>query len=187
MIQDILKNEELMSFIKNDISENNVSVEIDKEFYENDDTLDVKKIVNIAVDNYYNSLGLTYTPPSIDNLVVINRGSDKYSVYLVELKDVAKLNRLCPKNIKEKFITVIDDFMAIKFKNEFVETECKVTDLNLWLVCNRFAFMRHSISEEDYEKRIKNSLIEKLLLIQPIVFRGKMAIIMPMFDKCKIE
>ncbi|TOL43229.1 hypothetical protein CGH98_23290, partial [Vibrio parahaemolyticus] len=85
-------------------------------------------------------------------------------IYLIELKDVKKLSRLCNINIRSKFNTTIDDFMLERFKSEFDRDDVKITDLNLWLVCNRFSFMNKSISDEDYEKRIKNTIIEKLMM-----------------------
>ncbi|MCS6025715.1 hypothetical protein LNO14_16850 [Klebsiella pneumoniae subsp. pneumoniae] len=62
----------------------------------------MKKIINLSVDSYYNSLRLPITPPSPDNLLVIRRGDNKYSIYIIELKDVARVARLDHENIKKE-------------------------------------------------------------------------------------
>lgn len=186
MIEAISKNNELRAFFKNYVRENNACVKLDDNFYNQDGTLKEEEIVNLAVDEYYNNLGLANTPPSIDNLLVINRGDNKFAVYLIELKDVKKLRRLCSINIREKFNTTIDDFMLNRFKTEFNADNVKVTDLNLWLVCNRFSFMNHTISDEDYEKRIKNTIIEKLLMIPPFRYKGKFGLINVMLNNAEI-
>lgn len=183
MIATILNNEELSTFLKDHVQENNASVTLDEDFYLQDGTLNRELLINIAVDEYYNSLNMGITPPSIDNLLVIDRGNKKFSLYLIELKDVKRLRTLCSKNIKAKFETTIDDFMSDRFKKEFHKEGIKITDLNIWLVCNKFNFMGKEISDEDYEKKIRNSLIEKLLLIPPFRFRGKVSAIQAVQNK----
>lgn len=186
MINSILHNNSLTKILKNIVHENNACVELDEDFYQEDGNLDYRKIVNLAVDEYYNSLCIGDTPPSVDNLLVINRGNDKFAIYLIELKDVKRLGSLNDKNIRSKFDTTINDFMLHRFSNEFNKEEYKITDLNLWLVCNRFSFMNKTLSDEDYEKRIKNTIIEKLLLIPPFKYRGKIGLVHAMFNNAEI-
>ena len=102
-----------------------------------------------------------------------------FSLYLIELKDVKKLSRICSSNIKTKFETTITDFMSVRFAPEFHKEGVKIVDLNIWLVCSRFGFMGVDISDEDYEKRVKNTLIEKLMLIPPFRYGEKVSIIQP--------
>ena len=186
MIEKILANTELVAILKNEVKENSACVELDIDFYLESGELDTEQLVNLAVDEYYNSLGLGYTPPSIDNLLVIKRGKDKFAVYLIELKDVKKLQRICNKSIKGKFDTTINDFMLERFSKEFNDNFARVTDLNLWLVCNRFTFMNRTITDEEYEKRIKNTVIERLLMIPPYRYKGKVGLVNVMFNNAEI-
>ncbi|TOE36453.1 hypothetical protein CGG78_24090 [Vibrio parahaemolyticus] len=76
--------------------------------------------------------------------------------------------------------------MLERFKSEFDRDDVKITDLNLWLVCNRFSFMNKSISDEDYEKRIKNTIIEKLMMIPPFRYKGRVGMLNVMFNNAEI-
>lgn len=186
MIEAIYSNDDLRAICKNEVKENNACVNLDSSFYLDNGSLNYEQIINLAVDEYYNGIGLGNTPPSIDNLLVINRGDKKFAIYLIELKDVKKLSRLCNINIRSKFNTTIDDFMLERFKYEFDRDDVKITDLNLWLVCNRFSFMNKSISDEDYEKRIKNTIIEKLMMIPPFRYKGRVGMLNVMFNNAEI-
>lgn len=186
MINAILSNENLKIILSDEVRENSVFVSLDSDFYFDDGKLNYEKIVNLSVDTYYNSLGLSETPPSIDNLLVIDRGDNKYSLYLIELKDVKKLRRISNENIRAKFDTSINDFMMVRFYDEFNIEGSKVTDLNLWLVCNRFKFIEENISDEDYEKRIRCSVIERLMMIPPFRYRGKIGIINFMYKGAEV-
>lgn len=186
MIEAIASNPVLKALSKDEVKEHNAKVALDPDFYLSNGVLNNDVIINLAVDDFYNGLNLAATPPSIDNLVIIKRGQNKYSVYLIELKDVKKLSRICNEQIKGKFSTTINDFMLNKFKSEFDIEHVKITDLNLWLVCNRFSFMNKTISDEDYEKRIKNTVIEKIMMIPPFKYKGKISMITSMFNNVEI-
>ncbi len=177
MIKLLREKIELHNFFVNEIKENGAFIEIDNSFYDENHNLNNEEILNIAIDNYYNSLSLRDTPPSIDNLVIIERSTKKYSLYLIELKYISKLSRLNLDNIKNKFKTVLNDFMLNKFHDEFNHQDVCIIDFQCWLVSNRFNFMSSEISDEEYSRRIRNTLIEKLLLIRPFRFRGKIALI----------
>ncbi|MEQ9908352.1 MULTISPECIES: hypothetical protein [Pectobacterium] len=171
-----IHSEPLLSVLHRDtIEENGVNIIIDEEFYDKNGKLKSDIIANLSVDSYYNSLGLGATPPSPDNLVVIKRGEKKYCIYIVELKNVTRTSTLKAHNIKKKFDTAINDFMNERFSDIFNKSDTKITDITLWLVCNRFEFIDSEISEEDYLKRIRGSVIESLLLAKPWVFRNKIA------------
>lgn len=186
MIKSILANNILVNHFKHEIKENGVSVKIDKEFYLDDSKLNLECLVNISIDEFYNSQRMRQTPPSIDNLLVIDRGNKRFSLYLIELKDVSTLDYLSFENIRGKFETTINDFMANRFKNEFYISDTKISDFNIWLVCNQFEFLGKKMTDEDYEKRVKNTIIEKLLLIPPFKFRGKLAMLQAMHDNIVI-
>lgn len=182
MISSIVSNEELKVLIRNSISENNVGVILDSDFYNENSELNTEIIVNISVDDFYNSLGNADTPPAPDNLVVIKRGENKYAIYLIELKNLNKLRRLSSQQIKDKFTTAVNDFMSNRFSECFMSEDHKIVDFKVWLVCNRFAFMGAEMSDEDYMRRIKGTVMEKILLERPYKFRNHYAPINLMFS-----
>lgn len=187
MISAIHANTDLSSLHKDYISENGMEVKIDDSFYNHAGELDKTNIANLAVDKYYNSLGLADTPASIDNLVVVNRGPDKYDLILIELKKVKKMATLDYDNIIRKYKTTIDDFMGIRFSNEFNDPKHKITNFSLWLICNRFNYMGKALSDDDYERKVRSTIVERLLLTKPFKFKGRIANIMPMLsDKADI-
>lgn len=181
MITSILQDESLTSIMSNKIKEHNVGLVIDSSYYI-DDLLDSTKIVNLEIDKFYNSQRLANTPPSIDNLVAIKRTDDIYTLYLIELKDVQKMKSI-GRNIEEKFKTTIDDFMAYRYRHIFQKQNIKYTDIKLLLVCNRFKFLGEDITDEQYERKIKNSIVEKLLLAKPIKFNNIACRITPVYTE----
>ncbi len=74
--------------------------------------------ISICVDCYYNDLGLTKTPPSPDCLVVYKcTASANYGIAIIELKSTTSAKQLDKANIKNKYRTVLDDFIPKRFKN----------------------------------------------------------------------
>jgi len=175
MINSIVCDEKLIPLLREKVEENGVNVLLDEDFYDENGCLKKDEIANLSIDTYYNSLGLLETPPSPDNLIVIKRGDTKYSIYIVELKNVAKLRSIKADNIKGKFDTAIKDFMENRFVHIFNKEGTKLVNLSLWLVCNRFKFIDSDISEEDYMRRVRGGLMESLLLTKPYSFRNKLA------------
>ncbi|MGC5889006.1 hypothetical protein [Enterobacter sp. ECC-249] len=176
MISSILSVEKLREIMRHEVSENSVFVKLDHDFYCEDGCLNNDKIINLSVDSYYNSLRMPSTPPSPDNLLVIRRGENKYSIYIIELKDVARVSRLDHENIRCKYTTAVDDFMSDRFRECFIKDGSKVTDFNVWIVCNRFSFLGADLSDEEYEKKVlKGGVMEKLLLSKPYKFGGKIS------------
>ncbi|ELK8484555.1 hypothetical protein RV034_000687 [Vibrio parahaemolyticus] len=186
IISDLIECDLVRGAIVNKIEENSASVDIDVEYFSGDE-IDLEKMLNLAVDDYYKALKLGNTPKAIDNLVLINRGNNKFSIYLIELKDVNKLRRLCVDDIKEKYQTTINDFMINRYGESFNNDAYKLIDFNIWLVCNKFRFLDSDISSEDYEKKIENTFIERLLMIKPFKYKNKLSQITPMYPRAQID
>ena len=177
MINAIYADEDLSSLHRNKVEENGVNVLLDEEFYDDNGVLNRNEIANLSIDTYYNSLGLLETPPSPDNLIVIKRGETKYSIYIVELKNVAKLRSVKAENIKKKFETAIKDFMEVRYSHIFNKEDTKLVNLSLWLVCNRFKFIDTNISEEDYMRKIMNIYMYDCAIQQKLTQQCKSTIL----------
>lgn len=175
---EINKDEKFSPFIEDEIREHGAWVDIDEAYYL-DGALDLSKVSNLAVDDFFNAQGLESTPASIDNLFVIDRGG-KYSVYMVELKDVASSSRICLDNVGGKFCKTISELIDGVASAYYAENSKKVIDVNLWLVSPVFAFMRHGQDITHYDKKIRGTLVERLLLMKPYRVFNKIARLQPM-------
>lgn len=186
LISELLIKDELKPFFVDEIKENNAEVIIDASYYQ-EGKLNNNCILNISIDSFYASLKLAETPCSIDNLVLLKRDDNRFSLYLIELKDVQKMKRLDPRKINEKFKTTIFDFMKAKYQDNFEHDDIKVHEFNLWLVCNKFKFVKGPIDEVEYRKKIENTVIEQLMLLKPFTFKGKWSRITPMYPGAEIN
>jgi hypothetical protein len=99
----------LRDFIRDQCCENDVAVTISE-------LIDPDDYVIIRVDEYYNSLGLAETPPSVDCLIIRRCADGTYRMTLVELKNIRDATRFRIKNIEAKFQTSLDDFITQRFR-----------------------------------------------------------------------
>ena len=81
MINQIKYTDSLKDYVTRQCEENKIFVSMA------DDILPDNYMV-IKIDNYYNSLNLGNTPPSVDCLVVLKCHDNDFIIYLVELKNV---------------------------------------------------------------------------------------------------
>lgn len=187
MINRIYACQALSPFTADTIEENGTKVDIDNRYY-NGVTLNQQMIVNIKVDEYYQSLRLGQTPASVDNLVVIPRGIDLLSIYVIELKNLADINYLKPENINRKFTNTLADFIENRFNHHFSDQENNLADLNLLLVCNQFDILGESnVSEEDYKNKFQGPITEAILTMRPFRCLGRVATIQPIFNEYVIR
>ena len=172
MLASLYNESSLTSYFSNEIKENGSFVSINKCFYCEGDNLKNDIIVNIKVDDFYNGLKISPTPPSADILVVVKgRSDDRFDIYVIELKDVRKMGSLNTKNIIDKFKTTIHDFISSRYDYIFLNKDFTICNLNLWVVCNRFSVSANDeISDEKHRERIKDTAMGTLLLAKPIKF-----------------
>lgn len=188
MIASIYEDEILSNFISNEIKENGSCVDISDEYYSGGMLIE-SLIANIKVDDFYNSLRTNPTPPSVDNLVVVKgRGENRFDLYIIELKDVKKMASLDTANLVSKFRTTFHDFMSHKYGNIFLNESIIISNINLWIVCNRFRGPFSAQMDEDkFKRRVKNTAMEALLLTKPFHFRKKLIPIQLKFNEsCEI-
>ncbi len=187
MIEKIYSCEVLSPFTSNHVEENGTKVDIDKRYYI-DEVLNPEMIVNIKVDDYYNSLRMKQTPASVDNLIVIPRGQNLISIYVIELKNVSDMNYLKPASINNKFKNTLGDFISERFKHHFSEASDNLADLNLLLVCNQFDILGQSnVSDEDYRNKFQGPITESILTMRPFRCLGRVASIQPIFNEYVIR
>lgn len=159
MINKIKYTKELQPFIKNECEENKIFVRIA-------DDIPPSNYLVIKVDDYYNSLKRSDTPPSIDCLIPLKCSDNSFVVYLIELRNVKTPHGFDKKKISNKFKTVIDNFMSKRFKNIFLNERYKIKKLQLFFVTNPYR-------QKEEERRKEGTKMEYLLLLNSFRFRGK--------------
>ena len=110
MISKIKAHEKLQAFLVSECCENNVSVIFDP-------NVSSAGYVIIKVDDFYNSLGLEKTPPSLDCMIIRKCLVSGFGLTLVELKEISSAGSFKIDNLKAKFETCLDDFIQKRFKD----------------------------------------------------------------------
>ncbi|MEX0904960.1 MAG: hypothetical protein WD604_12315 [Balneolaceae bacterium] len=160
MIGTILEDNSLTPFLASTCSENGISANIINGI-ENVDYIILKP------DQFYNSLGIYPTPPSTDCLIVI-KCDDSFKVVLVELKNINSPSHFNKNNIREKFRTVLNDFMSNKFRNIFYDDYD--IELSMYFVCDPYGSKGGST-------RTSSLLSEIFINLRPLEFANKKYII----------
>ncbi len=141
MLIDLLKNDAVISqYLCKECSENDVSIEIDKDI-ESEDVLIIK------IDNYYNKL-VHKPPPSPDCLIIQKCSKNNFIIYIVELKNIESPKFFKIENIKQKFITCLDDFMSIRFAKYFHDEEPNYLNIHLIFISDPYDFKNIPVKQE---------------------------------------
>ena len=120
----------------------------------------------LKVDNYYNSLNLDKTPPSVDCLVTLKCRDSDFVVYLIELKNIKSPGGFKVENIYNKFKTTIDNFMGSRFRNIFHNDRYTIKYLQLY-------FVTAAYRESEKLWRKEGTKIDVLRSLKPFKFKGK--------------
>lgn len=149
----LLRNEpKITDFFRPECEDEGICIEVDNDIEEDN-------ILIIKTDDYYNSLNLEKTPPSTDCLIIQRCKNNTYKIYLIELKNVERAKLINKNNLREKFRTVLLDFINDKFRSIFNEFEFSKIEL---VLC------AGKVTEEG----TKNYDLKFLLALPPILFRG---------------
>ena len=173
MIDEILKTEELCNILRGVCEDNNIGTLICEELLI-DDGIDDERVAILKVDKYYNTRDFAIPPKSIDCLIVLKHFNSDFSLYLIELKNVKNLGgSIKASDIKSKFKTTIDQFMSIDFQDIFLSKQYNILRLNLFLVTD--PFKKANLTDEQYQKKIKSTVLDKMQSIKPFKFRQQIA------------
>jgi hypothetical protein len=156
LLQKIKEDPRLVAFIETSCEENGISVSMDTRILESE-------YVIIKVDNYYNSLGLNPTPPSVDCLILQTCQQNEYALTIIELKDIDQTQRFRVDNVIGKFKTCFDDFITVRFR-EFFDNDRYYSRIKLYFVSKIDIYGSSNID---------SSIKMRLLRDARIKFRGK--------------
>jgi hypothetical protein len=165
MIAKILQHEVLSKFICEDAKENDFGIDID---------VSVKKedILIIKIDDYYKSLNLALTPPSIDFIVIQRCSSNYYQVFLIEAKNIADKSGFDPSQIEQKFKTTVNDFINSKFYEVFCKYST-IKDWHLYFVSDPYDLREFSEKHPKYKKMMEESKLSYFLKLRPFKICGE--------------
>jgi hypothetical protein len=134
MLNKINAKSELIPFFTNNLLENDVGVIVDE-------AMPKESYVAIDIDRYYHHISPNpTTPPIADILLVAQRLSQKeqHHIYIVEMKNIISPHNFHVKNIYEKFMTAIEDFMKIKYADMFMDESYQVEKFRLFFVSDAY-------------------------------------------------
>jgi hypothetical protein len=135
MLIDWLRNDAVISkYICASCSENDIELIIDP-------TIDPKNLLIIKVDEFYNKEVLK--PECSPDCLVIQKCTNHYDIYIVELRNVGSPCGIKVSEIEEKFITCLDDFMSTRFGNYFHDYNIEINYLKLFFITDPYHFKKY--------------------------------------------
>lgn len=157
LIENIKSHEILSQFLVEECCENNVSVTFAEDVAS-------ESYIIIKVDDFYNSLGLPETPPSLDCFIIRRCLNTGFGLTLVELKEIDSSKRFDLDNLKAKFETCLDDFMQKRFK-DLLHKDYK--DIKLYFVSNIEIYKRDIGLKLETLMNVRFNYGSRKLMIQP--------------------
>lgn len=167
----ITNNPDLFAIRRSDVAENRIRVSFHESFLDkNGDLLD-HKVGVLKLDDYfaYNSR-CTHNPPKVaDNLVVVQCGDGSIKLYVIELRQsngVRPIRRLNPSEIEEKFSTVLNDFIELRYPDIFSRE--KIKSIKAFLVSDPWGLAEKNGGSELFEKKVKLSALDAYASRKPL-------------------
>jgi hypothetical protein len=157
LIEHIKSHPTLSQFLEEECCENNVGVTFAEDIAE-------ESYIIIKVDDFYNSLGLGDTPPSLDCLIIRKCLNTGFGLTLVELKDIHSGQGFDFNNMKAKFETTINDFIQNKFKDLLFKD---YKDIKLYFVSNIEIYKRDLGLKLETLMNVRFNYGGRKLMIQP--------------------
>jgi len=180
MFEKIEQHPELYGLQRGGCSENGYCVIFCEQLLCNDGELDDTKVKVIQVDGFYNTNRMHKPPPSIDCLIIVNEGGDnRYSFYLVELRNVKGANLIKPRLILEKFTTTFSTFLTTDFPDVFIPDEVSIVSLKSWLVTDPYRYGNLKLTDEQYKSKIKGTVIDQYNSLKPFRLKNMVCMIEP--------
>jgi hypothetical protein len=162
MLCKINSTKELAKYFTKELLENGIGVIVNEDMPED-------SYIAIDIDEYYHRAAPPPTPAIADILLVAQKLSqrEQHQIYIIEMKNISSPRRFTVKNIIDKFHTVIEDFMKIKYSEIFMDEKYKVEKFRLFFISDAYQLKRKGWTEE----QIRSFLLEtKIMLFQTMPF-----------------
>lgn len=182
MFDKIMRHQTLCNIVCHDCSENNTFIDFDDSLLING-FLNDDKILILKPDNYYNTKNFATPPKSPDCLILLSYTEKAhYDLYIIELRNVKSSSSLKPKDIVEKFETMVDLFFP-EFSTIFYLSKYKT--LSFYLVTT-YPKGGSDLSPEEYRSKIKGSVLDIIGSAKPLKLYGRAILIQPVPSPFKI-
>jgi hypothetical protein len=167
MLNKIKSKKELNMFFTSDLMENGYGIIIDN-------AMPPDSYVAIDVDEYYHHADLIPTPAIADILLAAQRLSRKnmFHIYVIEMKNIKSSKGFNPKNIYEKFKTVIDDFMKNRYADIFMDQNFHVEKFRLLFITDAYKLKRRGLTEKQIQSFLSDTKIGVLQAMPPFKYRN---------------
>lgn len=186
MINDVYLHPVLSGVVAFSVSEQGVEVEFGESLKDVNDDLLHDKVVIVQPDRYYNTRDFASPPKSVDNVVVVKDDDGNFYLYIIELKSTCSTRRIDRKELSEKFATTFESFLSEQFVDVF-DKAVPLASLHAWVVCDPMRLATSRMSIEEYEKKIKGSVIDFEVHMKPIRYKNKITMVKAMLPPPIIE
>jgi hypothetical protein len=156
LIQKIQGDPILSKFLCDDCEENGVGISIGTEVQRED-------FIIIRVDEFYNKT-VPKTPKSPDCLIIQHCEDNRFVLYLIELKAIARIQSESLSDIRDKFQNCLSDFMSNRFREYFYDTDY---DFSIRLI-----FVSDP-EERSADRKTEPSRLDHLLALRPCRFANR--------------
>jgi len=168
MLLNLLRNDVAINrYLCNFCAENGVTINIDSTISQND-------ILIIRVDHYYNHL-VQNPDCSPDCLIIQRYQKNIYNIYIVELRNINSPDGFRIKDVVEKFITCLGDFMSERFANYFYNSTFEFKNIFLLFITDPYHFRENP----DKQLKMKGHKLDSLMAQRVPKFFGKHLYIEP--------
>ncbi|AGA72662.1 hypothetical protein CXG50_06365 [Pseudomonas plecoglossicida] len=154
MINLITSDEKCFPITFGTLEENDIKIEFGSSLTDQTGDIDTEKVAILKPDQYYNTIDFATPPKSVDGIVLV-KDSDKYHLYIAELKSAKKIQSVKQNDVNEKFTTIFKNFFEEDFKHIFVDQDYQLKSLSLWLICDPVNIRSGRNDPAVYERKLK--------------------------------
>lgn len=180
MFDEIFSDPELFAIVRQNCRENDVGATIASDLLDVNGDLNHDRVIVLKLDALYSSQNMHNPPPSPDYLVIVKCCDESYEAYIIELRDVGQTGAVRSAQILPKFRTATDNFLSVKYRHIFFDGEdIKFKRLKLYLVTDPLNLKGKTLSEAEYQNRIRGTVLDAYASLAPIVVGRRAYLIEP--------
>jgi hypothetical protein len=163
----IRSKEDLVPYFTTNLLENDVGIIVSP-------NMPGDSFIVIDIDKYYHSGIATPIPAIADLLLTAQSVSQKnqYHIYIIEMKNIKSSQGFSVKNIYEKFITVVEDFMKERYADIFLNESFMVDKFKLLFVTDAYHLKKRGWTEKQIRNFLMSTKIEVLQTLPPFIYRN---------------
>jgi len=172
MLNKIALKTELIPFFTEYLMENGVGVIISE-------AMPQDSYMAIDIDKYYHYIVPNKTPAIADIILVARKLSLKelYHIYIIEMKNIKSPDGFKVNNVYEKFRTVIEDFMKIRYSDIFMDEKYQIEKFRLFFITDAYRLKKRGWTEKQINSFLLGTKIEALQSMPVFYYRNFRAVV----------